>query len=203
LRKELPIIRSDESSLGLKNGLAALARAVLLRCPACGSGPLFRGWFRMHDACRSCGASFRREPGFYLGSIYINYGATVIVTGAIYATLVMGLGTSHETALAVCLAVAVAFPVLFFRHARSFLLALDGSVNRHQQEACNAMAASAESDRGHLAALAADDGRAGCAMGVALALILLFGLSMAAVTIFFAMGDTAAPRHYDEPVDLR
>jgi hypothetical protein len=39
-----------------------------------------------------------------------------------------------------------------------------------------------------LASLASDDGRAGCAMGVALALILLFGLGMAAVTLFFTVG---------------
>jgi uncharacterized protein (DUF983 family) len=165
----------------------AFARAALVRCPACGVGPLFRGWFTMHEACPTCGASFLREQGFYLGSIYINYGVTVIVTGALYALLVMVAGTSHETALAACLAVAVAFPILFFRHARGLLLALDGSVNRHQQHAPAETTASTNYDPDHLAALTADDGRAGCAMGVALALILLFGLGMAAVTILFAL----------------
>lgn len=183
--------------------LAAFARAALLRCPACGSGPLFRGWFHMHEACQACGASFRREPGFYLGSIYINYGATVIVTGALYALLVLMCKTSHETALSACLAVAVAFPVFFFRYARSFLLALDGSVNRHQQHAGTDSGTSVEVDQAHLAALAADDGRAGCAMGVALVLILLFGLGMAAVTILFTIGDPAGQREHDDAVDLR
>lgn len=176
--------------------LAAFGRGALLRCPACGTGLLFRGWFRMHDACRACGHSFRREPGFYLGSIYINYGVTVIVTGALYALLVWGLGTSHEAALAICLGVAVAFPILFFRHARSFLLALDSSVNRHQQHG-------ADPDDTQLAALTADDGRAGCAMGVALALILLFGLGMAAVTMLFAVRDGGPPRRHDDAVHLR
>jgi uncharacterized protein (DUF983 family) len=182
--------------------LTAFARGGLLRCPACGMGPLFRGWFRMHEACRACGASFLREQGFYLGSIYINYGVTVIVTGALYALLVLVVGTSHETALTACLVVAVAFPILFFRHARSFLLALDGSVNRHQQLATRDPTESAETDRAHLAALTADDGRAGCAMGIALALILLFGLGMAAVTILFATG-SSGPRQYEDAVDLR
>ncbi len=40
--------------------------------------------------------------------------------------------------------------------------------------------------KGKLASLASDDGRAGCAMGMALAMILLFGLGMAAVTLYFA-----------------
>ena len=48
----------------------------------------------------------------------------------------------------------------------------------------------------------ADDGRAGCAMGIALALILLFGLGMAAVTILFATG-SSGPRQHEDAVDLR
>lgn len=156
----------------------------------------------MHDTCAGCGASFRRESGFYLGSIYINYGVTVVVTGALYALLVLVGGTTHETALTVCLAVAVALPILFFRHARSFLLALDGSVNRNQQPAGGVMDPTIDVDRAQFAALTADDGRAGCAMGVALVLILLFGLGMAAATILFTIDEPAGKRQHDEPVNL-
>lgn len=190
----------DTQPSGSSPRRAALARGALLRCPACGRAPLFRGWFRMHDACGACGFPFTREQGFYLGSIYINYGVTVIVTGALYGLLVMGLGTSHETALAVCLVVAVALPILFFRHARSFLLALDGSVNRLQQPTA---AEGDLPDAKHLAALTADDGRAGCAMGVALALVLLFGLGMAAVTILFTTGTGGDPDRHTDEIDLR
>lgn len=109
-----------------------LRRALRLRCPRCGEGLLFCGLVQMHDACGHCGLSFRREPGFYLGSIYLNYGATVIVTGLLYAALVLGAGASNEAALGICLAVAVLLPVLLFRHARSLLLALDSSVNSRQ-----------------------------------------------------------------------
>ena len=84
--------------------LRGLFRAARLRCPRCGDGPLFRGWFRMHESCPRCGFSYAREPGFYLGSIYFNYGATVILTGGLYALLVLGMGLSTETALAACLA---------------------------------------------------------------------------------------------------
>ena len=49
--------------------LRGLLRAARLRCPRCGIGPLFRGAFRMHEACPHCGFSYTREPGFYLGSI--------------------------------------------------------------------------------------------------------------------------------------
>jgi uncharacterized protein (DUF983 family) len=165
----------------------ALVRAFGLRCPRCGQGKLFRGWFRMHEGCGACHASFRREQGFYLGSIYINYGATVIVTGALYALLVLGIGWSNEAALSACLVVAVLFPAWFFRYARSLLLALDGSVNERQ----STTEASDQTPAG-MATLSVDDARAGCAMGVALALILLFGLGMAVITILFTVEADAA-----------
>lgn len=150
----------------------------------------------MHEACADCGASFAREPGFYLGSIYVNYGVTVIVTGGLYAALVAGAGVAHETALAICLAVAVALPVFFFRHARSLLLAIDGTVNRRQSPG------GAAAEEGDLQGLAADDGRAGCAMGVALALVLVFGLGMAVVTVLWSSRDGADDAATDA-VDLR
>jgi len=141
----------------------------------------------MHDACPHCGFSFEREPGFYLGSIYLNYGATVILTGGLYAVLVLGLGLSNETALAVCLAAAVLCPILFFRHARSFLLSLDSSINRDQSSADPPEAATDAGRLGDakLASLKSDDARAGCMMGAVLALIFLFGLGMAGVTLLF------------------
>lgn len=164
--------------------LRGLVRGVFLRCPRCGVGPLFRGLFRMHESCRACGLPFAREPGFYLGSIYFNYGFTVILTGSLYATLVLAGGFSHEVALVACLATAVVFPIVFFRHARSLLLALDSSVNEGQLAAEEPPGNAGMGTR-RLAALASDDGRAGCALGVALALILLFGIGMAIATLWF------------------
>lgn len=183
--------------------LEAIGRALALRCPRCGTGRLFRGWFRMHDACAGCGATFAREPGFYLGSIYLNYGVTVVVTGALYAVLAGGFGVSPETALAACLVVAVMLPVAFFRHARSLLLAIDGTVNRRQSPG-GAGPGKDDTAGEHLAGLTADDGRAGCAMGVALALVLLFGLGMAVATVLWsAANDVSDGGSAADAVDLR
>ena len=107
-----------------------LVSALRLRCPACGSGRLFVGWFTMPPACGRCGLDFRREPGFYLGSIYVNYGVTALFTIALYGLLVLACGLSAEQALAICLVAAVLLPLWLFRYARAFLLAIDTSVNR-------------------------------------------------------------------------
>jgi uncharacterized protein (DUF983 family) len=165
-----------------------LLRALRLRCPRCGQGRLFKGLFAMHDSCPHCGLDFIREQGFYLGSIYINYGITALGTGGLYAILVSGCGTSHETALAACLAAAVLFPIWFFRYARSLLLAIDAAVNRDQAEATdlNPEDGSLPLSDAQLAGHRSADAGAGCFMGIALALILLFGLAMAVVTILFS-----------------
>lgn len=160
-----------------------IGRVVALRCAECGRGRLFRGPFAMAPGCEECGCSFRREPGFFLGSIYINYGVTSLCAILLYAGLVAGLGSSHETALAASLVVAVVLPVALFRWARAILLAVDASVNAHQPPDGTEDRRDGAGDA-HLARLRADDGNAGCLMGIVLALVLLFGLVMGGVTLY-------------------
>lgn len=62
-------------------------RSVRLRCPVCGRGKLFAGWFKMHSRCGVCDAKFEREAGFFLGSIYFNYGLTALVVAIAYPVL--------------------------------------------------------------------------------------------------------------------
>ena len=49
-----------------------LGRSLLKRCPLCGTGRLFTGWFRMKERCPGCGYLFEREEGFFLGAYVIN-----------------------------------------------------------------------------------------------------------------------------------
>lgn len=84
----------------------------------------------MPERCSECGLDFRREPGFYLGSIYINYGLTAfIVTITYIAAMANGYGRSPYL-LWGTLAFCVVFPVWFFRYARSLWLGMDQYVDR-------------------------------------------------------------------------
>ena len=144
----------------------------------------------MQPACASCGLDLKREPGFYLGSIYVNYGVTALATIVLYGALVLLGGWSAERALVACLAAAVLLPLWLFRYARALLLAIDTSVNRET--------AAPIAERGGLSAATLEsfrtnDGQAGCAMGIAMALVLLFGLAMAGVTLMFAVGPGSDP----------
>jgi uncharacterized protein (DUF983 family) len=102
-----------------------LGRALRLRCPLCGRGRLFRGWLAMHKECPACGVAFEREPGFFLGSIYINYGLTALIVAVAYPVLLFN-GIVRETPLLVgAVAFTVVFPILLFPWARSLWLGFD------------------------------------------------------------------------------
>jgi uncharacterized protein (DUF983 family) len=103
-------------------------RALRLRCPMCGQGKLFRNWFGMHPACSHCGTSFVREPGFYLGSIYFNYGLTALITAVAYPAMMFN-GVPDKYLVPATLAFALLFPLWFFRYARSLWLGFDQYVD--------------------------------------------------------------------------
>ncbi|MEX2093769.1 MAG: DUF983 domain-containing protein [Pirellulales bacterium] len=110
---------------GLWRLILLVARALRLRCPACGHGKIFRGWFTMHDACTHCGRPFQRGPGFFLGSIYFNYGVTALVVTVLYFACFFTEVLTDRQLLVVTLSFALLFPLWFFRYARALWIAFD------------------------------------------------------------------------------
>ena len=102
-------------------------RGLRQRCPVCGRGKLFRTYFRMHDHCpdSDCQVPFEREPGFYLGSVYVNYGLTALIVSIVYPILLFNGVLDNDRLLAIAMVFVVVFPILFFRTARSMWLAFD------------------------------------------------------------------------------
>lgn len=61
-------------------------------CPRCRSGRIFRssvywGFPKMNDRCPTCGLHFDREPGYFLGAMYISYGLALAVISGFGAVL--------------------------------------------------------------------------------------------------------------------
>ena len=61
-------------------------------CPRCRIGKIFRGsifhfysWPKMYERCPACNFKFDREPGYFLGAMYISY-ALGVVSIALIAT---------------------------------------------------------------------------------------------------------------------
>lgn len=79
----------------------------------------------MYPECANCHLRYEREPGYFLGSIYINYGLTaVLVTIGYFALFGSGI-TSDNATLGIVTSFAVLFPIWFFRYARSLWLGFD------------------------------------------------------------------------------
>src|SRR5580704_71742 len=62
------------------------------RCPRCRSGAIFRysifrGFPRMHERCPVCDLKFEREPGYFLGAMYVSYGLALVIIALIAALL--------------------------------------------------------------------------------------------------------------------
>ena len=102
-----------------------LVRALRLRCPACGRGVLYGSLVRMRPQCGHCGLRFEREPGYFLGAIYINYGVTALILTAAYLLLEVLLPWPWHWRVAPLIAFALIFPVWFHRYACSLWLGLD------------------------------------------------------------------------------
>lgn len=103
----------------------AFSRGMRLKCPMCSEGRLFSGFIRMHKNCEACGFHFERGPGYFLGSTYINYGITTLLTTWTYMVLRFGFEISRSYLIPVLATFCVIFPVLFFRYARSLWLSFD------------------------------------------------------------------------------
>ena len=108
----------------------AVFRGMALRCPACGRGKLFAGLFRMNSDCSECGFRFERPAGYFLGSTYINYGITALLTTVSFVVMRFGLGWEKESLLPGLLAFCLIFPLVFFRFARSLWLSIDTFIDR-------------------------------------------------------------------------
>ena len=103
----------------------AYHRAVRLLCPRCGRDPLFASFFRMKKDCAGCGHHYEREPGYFLGTIYINYGWTSASMSAAYVLFHIVLDLPNLYVLPPLCVYVVVFPMLFQRYARAFWVAFD------------------------------------------------------------------------------
>ena len=111
---------NQELTLGL-----VLKRAIRLRCPHCGEGKLFKGYIVMNERCDHCNLKYEDEPGYFLGSTYINYGVTMLLVTFAYLILHFLYGI-RRLPLSIFMAIFILlFAPFFHRYARSFWLALD------------------------------------------------------------------------------
>ena len=110
--------------------LSVLLRSLVLICPACHHGRMFRSRFKMNVRCPVCGVIFERDSGELLGGVAINglLTSTLMFAGAFLAFFTdVPLGLLFA-GLALF---GVLFACLFYRHARGLwvgIIYLTGSM---------------------------------------------------------------------------
>lgn len=116
------MVRDDDSGPG-----RILWRGATKRCPRCGAGHLFRGWFRIVDDCPNCGLHFERESGYWTGAMAINIG---VVSLLFVIVLVAGLAlTVPDVPVVPLLAITVPImaigPIVFYPFSKTIWMAVD------------------------------------------------------------------------------
>jgi uncharacterized protein (DUF983 family) len=104
-----------------------LRRGLVRHCPVCNEGHLFVHWVRMVPACPRCGLRFRRVPGHWLGSWFINI---CVVQTAVVLVLLIGVGLTYPDPpmvpiTAATVLTALVAPFLFFPFSRTLWSAID------------------------------------------------------------------------------
>ncbi len=72
--------------------LATVGDILRQRCPRCRVGSIFRysifrGFPKMHERCPVCDLKFDREPGYFLGAMYVSYGLGIVIVALTAALL--------------------------------------------------------------------------------------------------------------------
>jgi uncharacterized protein (DUF983 family) len=105
--------------------------ALRQRCPRCLRGRVFAGLTRMNEHCPICALKFGREPGYFLGAMYISYGLAIPVLALLawlVQVVVLPTWPLHWTLLVGMLPFVLLVPAIF-RYSRVFWMHLDRSIN--------------------------------------------------------------------------
>ena len=112
----------------MANTATILIRGLLLRCPNCGKGKLFRRGFTMYEKCPVCGWRFEREEGYWTGAVALNLVVTELLIALVAVPVAIALALAQQPiTLLIIIGLPMPFilPFLFFRHAKSFWMSID------------------------------------------------------------------------------
>lgn len=103
-----------------------ISRGLTNCCPNCGARTLFQegSLFRTNSTCPACGFQIERggNEGFFLGSMSLNYGVTLVCFLLPVMLLAYFKVLSVTTAVILAGVGSILFPAFFYRSSRSWWL---------------------------------------------------------------------------------
>lgn len=116
-------------------------RACQLKCPECGTRPIFlplgrvrcpADYFTPLDGCPRCGYAYERETGYFLLAIWaINYGFGSLLGISLYFYLEFNYKIPLSILIPAVVLPVVFFNIFFARHSKALFLALDHYFDPH------------------------------------------------------------------------
>jgi uncharacterized protein (DUF983 family) len=103
-------------------------RALRLRCPNCGGGPVFVTWSHLVPNCPVCGLGFERgEQGYWLGAYFFNLMAveTVFTVWVVGFLVLTWPSPPWELFQFTTIVLMLLVPVAFFPYSKTLFLAFD------------------------------------------------------------------------------
>jgi uncharacterized protein (DUF983 family) len=105
--------------------IVGMARAMLRRCPYCGRGGIFKGWFTLMERCPTCSVTYAYETGYFLGSYAVNIVVTELFAVAAVVALLIWSDLSVLQLQAAGVTLAIGLPIFFYPFALLVWVAID------------------------------------------------------------------------------
>jgi len=112
-------------------------RALRLRCPHCGGGPIFVTWSHLVPNCPVCGLGLERgEQGYWLGAYFFNLMAmeTVFSIWVLVFLLETWPNPPWDLLQATTIVLMLVVPFAFFPYSKTLFLAFDLMVRPPTEE---------------------------------------------------------------------
>jgi uncharacterized protein (DUF983 family) len=105
--------------------LELLLRGILLRCPVCGQGKLFRRPFKMYERCPVCGLVYEREVGYFTAPMAINLIFSELLIAIVTVPLAANPNISLTQLFLWGAPLPFLLPLLFYHHSRGLWMCID------------------------------------------------------------------------------
>ncbi|MPZ69140.1 MAG: DUF983 domain-containing protein [Actinobacteria bacterium] len=106
--------------------ITAVARGLRKRCPRCGGKGIFRSWGQLKDACPTCGYTFVREEGYWVGAVIVNTAVAMVSFFVLFIGTI--LLTLPDIPWALLLGIALGsmglIPVVFYPTSKTLWMSL-------------------------------------------------------------------------------
>jgi uncharacterized protein (DUF983 family) len=96
------------------------------RCPHCCKGKIYAGGMQMNPRCPVCNLLFEREPGYFMGALYVSYALAIgflLIAMAIVSSLLPTVDLGWI--VLICAGLFIPFVPMVTRYARVIWIHFD------------------------------------------------------------------------------